>query len=86
MTPIPTPIPLIAITDLHAGYGNAQVLFGVNLNITAGQVTTLMGRNGMGKTTTVRCLMGLLKPSAGQINIRDQDITGTSPMPACATR
>ena len=48
--------PLITINDLHAGYGNAQVLFGVNLYITAGQVSTLMCRNGMGKTTTVRCL------------------------------
>ncbi|MFT6302543.1 MAG: branched-chain amino acid transport system ATP-binding protein [Granulosicoccus sp.] len=75
----PGPAPLITITDLHAGYGNAQVLFGVNLDITTGQVSTLMGRNGMGKTTTVRCLMGLLKPSAGQINIREHDITGAAP-------
>lgn len=81
MTPVQGshPAPLISINDLHAGYGNAQVLFGVNLDITAGQVSTLMGRNGMGKTTTVRCLMGLLKPSAGQINIRDNDITGAAP-------
>jgi branched-chain amino acid transport system ATP-binding protein len=81
MTPVQgsLPAPLITINDLHAGYGNAQVLFGVNLDITAGQVSTLMGRNGMGKTTTVRCLMGLLKPSAGQINIRDNDITGAAP-------
>jgi len=72
-------IPLISIIDLHAGYGNAQVLFGVNLDMTPGQVSTLMGRNGMGKTTTVRCLMGLLKPSAGQITISDNDMTGAAP-------
>lgn len=77
--PVPGPVPLITITDLHAGYGNAQVLFGVNLDITTGQVSTLMGRNGMGKTTTVRCLMGLLKPSVGQINIREHDVTGAAP-------
>ena len=71
--------PLVTISNLHAGYGNAQVLFGVNLDITAGQVSTLMGRNGMGKTTTVRCLMGLLKPTAGQIIIREHDITGAAP-------
>jgi len=71
--------PLVAIDNLHAGYGGAEVLFGINLDITAGQVTTLMGRNGMGKTTTVRCLMGLLKPTAGNITIRDQDITGSAP-------
>ncbi|MFK7995613.1 MAG: ABC transporter ATP-binding protein [Granulosicoccus sp.] len=71
--------PLITISDLHAAYGNAQVLFGVSLDITAGKVSTLMGRNGMGKTTTVRCLMGLLKPSAGQITVRDSDMTGAAP-------
>lgn len=71
--------PLVTIENLHAGYGNAEVLFGVNLDIPEGQVTTLMGRNGMGKTTTVRCLMGLLKPTAGNIAIRDQDMTGAAP-------
>ena len=70
---------LISINNLQAGYGNAQVLYGVNLDITAGQVCTLMGRNGMGKTTTVRCLMGLLKPSTGQISIGDNDMTGAAP-------
>ncbi len=70
---------LVTIDDLHAGYGNAQVLFGMNMDITAGQVSTLMGRNGMGKTTTVRCLMGLLKPTAGHITIRDHDMTGAAP-------
>ena len=67
------------IEDLHAGYGNAEVLFGLGLTIEQGQVTTLMGRNGMGKTTTIRCLMGLLKPRAGRITIRDQDMTGAAP-------
>ncbi|MFK7859965.1 MAG: ABC transporter ATP-binding protein [Granulosicoccus sp.] len=71
--------PLVTIHDLHAGYGNAQVLFGVSLDITAGKVSTLMGRNGMGKTTTVRCLLGLLKPSAGHIVIRENDMTGAAP-------
>jgi branched-chain amino acid transport system ATP-binding protein len=70
---------LVKITDLHAGYGNANVLFGVNLDITEGQVSTLMGRNGMGKSTTIRCLMGLLKPTAGQIKIAQNDMTGAAP-------
>ena len=70
---------LVTIDGLHASYGNAQVLFGITLDITAGQVSTLMGRNGMGKTTTVRCVMGLLKPTAGQISIRGQDMTGAAP-------
>jgi len=70
---------LVSIEDLHAGYGNTEVLFGVTLDITAGQVTTLMGRNGMGKTTTVRCLMGLIKPTAGTIIIHGNDMTGEPP-------
>lgn len=70
---------LVEINGLHAGYANTQILFGIDLDITAGQVTTLMGRNGMGKTTTVRCLMGLLKPSAGQITIQQSDLTGAPP-------
>ena len=70
---------LVTISGLHAGYGNTQVLFGINLDIAAGQVSTLMGRNGMGKTTTIRCLMGLLKPTAGQITIKDTDMTGAPP-------
>ncbi|WP_370401977.1 ABC transporter ATP-binding protein [Sulfitobacter sp. JB4-11] len=70
---------LISIQDLHAGYGNTEVLFGIDLDITAGQVSTLMGRNGMGKTTTIRCIMGLLKPDAGTITIADQDMTGAPP-------
>lgn len=70
---------LVEINGLHAGYANTQILFGIDLDITAGQVTTLMGRNGMGKTTTVRCLMGLLKPSAGQITIQQNDLTGAAP-------
>ena len=67
------------IQDLHAGYGNAEVLFGLNLKIEQGEVTTLMGRNGMGKTTTVRCLMGMLKPQKGRVVIRDRDMTGSAP-------
>ena len=70
---------LVTISGVHAGYGNTQVLFGISLDIAAGQVSTLMGRNGMGKTTTIRCLMGLLKPTAGQITIKDTDMTGAPP-------
>ena len=70
---------LVNITGLKAGYGNTKILFGIDLDITEGQVSTLMGRNGMGKTTTVRCLMGLLKPTHGQIIIDGSDMTGAPP-------
>lgn len=70
---------LLSVSDLHAGYGHAEVLFGVDLELLDGQVTTLMGRNGMGKSTTVRCLMGLLKPSAGKVVVKGEDLTGEPP-------
>jgi branched-chain amino acid transport system ATP-binding protein len=70
---------LLSVTGLHAGYGNAEVLFGIDLDLPQGQVTTLMGRNGMGKSTTVRCLMGLLKPSRGTILVKGEDLTGAPP-------
>ena len=62
--------PLLALEDLHAGYGAASVLRGVTLEVQAGAVVSLMGRNGMGKTTTVRAIMGLLRPSRGAIMFR----------------
>ena len=70
---------LVNIENLHAGYGNTQILSGVDLDITEGQGSTLMGRNGMGKTTTIRCLMGLLKPFKGQITIAQKDMIGAAP-------
>jgi branched-chain amino acid transport system ATP-binding protein len=59
--------PLLEVSDLHAGYGASPVLFGVSLEIAAGEVLALLGRNGMGKTTTVRAIMGLLRPTRGTI-------------------
>jgi branched-chain amino acid transport system ATP-binding protein len=59
--------PLLTVTDLHAGYGASAVLFGVSLEVAAGEVLALLGRNGMGKTTTVRAIMGLLRPTRGTI-------------------
>jgi branched-chain amino acid transport system ATP-binding protein len=62
--------PLLAVTDLHAGYGSGSVLLGVSLEVQAGEVVSLLGRNGMGKTTTVRAVMGLLRPSRGTVVFR----------------
>ncbi|MDF2781664.1 MAG: transporter ATP-binding protein, partial [Geminicoccaceae bacterium] len=61
--------PLLEVTDLHAGYGAGAVLFGVALEIGAAEVLALLGRNGMGKTTTVRAIMGLLRPTRGSIRL-----------------
>ena len=71
--------PLLAISGLEAGYGEAQVLFGVDLTVGRGEVVSLMGRNGMGKTTTVLALMGLLPVMAGDIRFDGQQIAGAPP-------
>jgi len=65
--------------NLQSGYGAAQVLFGVNLDIQAHQVVSLLGRNGMGKTTTVRTLMGMLPVKGGSISFDGQVISGLRP-------
>ena len=60
---------LLAVEDLHAGYGAGSVLHGVTLEVRAGEVVSLLGRNGMGKTTTVRAIMGLLRPTRGTVRV-----------------
>ncbi|MGK9233211.1 ABC transporter ATP-binding protein [Inquilinus limosus] len=70
---------MLDIEGLEAGYGGAQVLFGVSLTVAPGEIATLLGRNGMGKTTTIRSLMGLLRPRAGRIRFGGTDITGLPP-------
>ena len=66
---------LLAIEQLSAGYGDAVVLSGVSLRIAEGSATALLGRNGMGKTTTIRSLIGLTKPRAGEVRLRGADVT-----------
>jgi branched-chain amino acid transport system ATP-binding protein len=65
---------LLKISNLHASYGRAQVLFGVDLSVSIGQVVTLLGRNGMGRSTTIKCLFGLLASSSGLIEFQDQRV------------
>ena len=68
--------PLLAVEGLEAAYGQSQVLYGVSLGIAQGQVVTLLGRNGMGKTTTVRSIMGMLPGKAGRISFGGQSTFG----------
>ncbi|MGI3163420.1 ABC transporter ATP-binding protein [Pseudooceanicola sp. 200-1SW] len=70
---------MLRIEGLQAGYGEAQVLHGVDLSVGAGEVVTLMGRNGMGKTTTISTLFGLLPARGGVVTIDGQDMTGAGP-------
>ena len=70
---------LLDIQGLEAAYGPSQVLFGIDLRIGAGEVATLLGRNGMGKTTTIRTLAGLMPARAGSVRFRGDRIDGLAP-------
>jgi branched-chain amino acid transport system ATP-binding protein len=67
---------MLQIRDIETFYGASQVLFGVGLEIGAGEVVTLMGRNGMGKTTTVRSIMGLTAPRHGSVQFGGVELAG----------
>jgi branched-chain amino acid transport system ATP-binding protein len=67
--------PLLEVRGIEAGYGASQVLFGVSLTIEPHQVVSLMGRNGMGKSTTIKCITGALPVRKGQILFEGRDIT-----------
>jgi branched-chain amino acid transport system ATP-binding protein len=69
----------LVMDDVHTAYGLARVLFGVSLRIEAGECVCLLGRNGVGKTTTMRSIMGLTPPSRGRVEWKGRDITGLSP-------
>ncbi len=65
---------MLELADVETFYGESQVLFGMSLAVGAGEVVTLLGRNGMGKTTTVRTIMGLTPPRAGQVRFEGRPI------------
>jgi branched-chain amino acid transport system ATP-binding protein len=67
---------MLVVEAIETAYGMSQVLFGVSLTVEAGQVATLLGRNGMGKTTTVRSIMGIVRPRAGAIRFDGRPIHG----------
>jgi branched-chain amino acid transport system ATP-binding protein len=70
---------LLELADVHTAYGLSRVLFGVSLQVAAGECVCLLGRNGVGKTTTMRSIMGLTPPHAGRITWKGRDITGAPP-------
>jgi branched-chain amino acid transport system ATP-binding protein len=67
---------MLRITDLTVAYGAIAALSGVNLEVPAGSIVTLIGSNGAGKTTTLRTISGLLKPSRGRVEFAGEDLTG----------
>jgi branched-chain amino acid transport system ATP-binding protein len=67
---------MLAVRDLQTSYGRSQVLFGISLDVPASQVVSLLGRNGMGKTTTVRSIMGITRPRSGTISFERRTLNG----------
>ena len=78
-SPTSSGVPLVDTHNVHVHYGESHVLRGVSLSVRAGEAVGLLGRNGMGKTTLIRTLMGHVRASRGRIAIRGQDATRTPP-------
>jgi branched-chain amino acid transport system ATP-binding protein len=72
-------VTLLTVDDVHTYYGKSHILHGVSLRVEPGEVVGLLGRNGVGKSTTLKTIMGLVRPSAGRIRLEAQDITGMAP-------
>ena len=74
--PDPPMEPLVAVENLHTYYGKSHILHGVSLTIGQGEVVGLLGRNGVGKSTTLKTIMGLVDPSEGRVLLRGKPVTG----------
>ena len=71
--------PLLDVREIHTAYGLSRVLFGVSIEVGAGECVCLLGRNGVGKSTTMRSIIGLTPPQAGRVMWKGTDITGWAP-------
>ncbi|MDP4004331.1 urea ABC transporter ATP-binding subunit UrtE [Methylobacterium sp. NEAU K] len=71
---IPGATPALAVEDLHAAYGQSEVLHGLTFTVAPGEIVAVMGRNGMGKTTLMKTLMGLVPVKAGSIRVEGEDV------------
>jgi branched-chain amino acid transport system ATP-binding protein len=69
---------MLAVTDLHAFYGKSHILHGVSLEVGAGEIVSLLGRNGVGRSTTIKAIMGDV-PARGSVRFRDEEIAGLPP-------
>ncbi len=70
---------LLEVEDIHTAYGLSRVLFGISLTVAEGECVCLLGRNGVGKTTTMRSVMGLTPPNSGRVRFKSRDITHWAP-------
>jgi branched-chain amino acid transport system ATP-binding protein len=73
------PEPILAVGDVHTYYGDSHVLHGVSLGVGAGEVVAILGRNGMGKTTLIRSVIGFTPPRRGQVRFKGADVTAWAP-------
>jgi branched-chain amino acid transport system ATP-binding protein len=73
------PEPVLAVQDIYTAYGLSQVLFGVSIHVARGECVCLLGRNGVGKTTTMRSIIGLTPPRRGRVVWKGRDVTGRQP-------
>ena len=72
-------VPLVLVEDVHTYYGKSHILHGVSLKVGSGEVVGLLGRNGVGKSTTLKTIMGLVRPSHGAVLLDGNAITGLAP-------
>ena len=70
---------VLRVEDIYTAYGLSQVLFGVSLQVARGECVCLLGRNGVGKTTTMRSIIGLTPPRRGRVVWKGRDVTGRAP-------
>jgi len=70
---------LLTVENMYTAYGLSRVLFGISLHVAPGEVVTLLGRNGVGKTTTLRSIMGLTKPQSGSVKWKGEETVGKAP-------
>src|SRR6266446_2180503 len=70
---------MLRIRELHAGYGATPILFGVSLEVQQGEAVALLGKNGMGKSTLMKAVMGFLRPSRGAVELDGRPLTGLTP-------
>ena len=73
------PDAILAVEDIYTAYGLSQVLFGVSIEVRRGECVCLLGRNGVGKTTTMRSIIGLTPPARGRVVWKGRDVTGRAP-------
>jgi branched-chain amino acid transport system ATP-binding protein len=70
---------MLRLSDVHTYYGKSHILHGISVEVKPGEVVGLLGRNGVGKSTTLKSVMGLVQPSQGRVTFEDRDITGLPP-------